>query len=66
MIQQQEEEILAGQNRIIGLNGELRNCLEAWEKEKALALPSRKQASKIEQDLMKFHDYASDLDKKNK
>ena len=48
LIQNQEDEILNDQNRIISLNAELRNCLEAWEKEKAAALPSRKQVHKIE------------------
>jgi hypothetical protein len=66
VIEKQEMEIIESQNRIINLNGELRNCLEAWEKEKAAAIPSRKQASKIEEDMNKFQSYAAELDKKTK
>ena len=66
LIDGQEEELLANQNRIISLNGELRNCLEAWEKEKAATLPARKQVHKIEEDLNKFQEYAIDLEKKTK
>jgi hypothetical protein len=54
LIERQEQEIVSAQNRIISLNNELRNCIEAWEKEKTAALPSRKQANKIEQDLVRF------------
>lgn len=54
------------QIRIISLNGELRNCLQAWEKEKAAAMPARRQSQKIEEDLMKFQSYASELDRKAK
>lgn len=48
------------------MNGELRNCLQAWEKEKAAAMPARRQSQKIEEDLMKFQSYASELDRKAK
>jgi hypothetical protein len=54
LIESQEDELASSQNRILSLNSELRSCLEAWEKEKAAALPSRKQAHKIEEDLIKF------------
>jgi endonuclease I len=66
VIERQEAELMEAQSRIISLNGELRNCLEAWEKEKAAAIPSRKQTSKIEEDMSKFQSYAADLDRKTK
>jgi hypothetical protein len=40
--------------------------LQAWEKEKAAAMPARRQSQKIEEDLMKFQSYASELDRKAK
>lgn len=52
--------------RIISLNGELRSCLEAWEKEKATSLPSKRQTAKIEEDMNKFQSFASELDRKTK
>jgi hypothetical protein len=48
------------------LNGELRSCLEAWEKEKTASIPSRKQTIKIEEDMNKFQSYAVELDRKTK
>lgn len=66
IIEEQEKELNESQIRIISLNGELRNCLQAWEKEKAAAMPARRQSQKIEEDLMKFQTYASELDRKAK
>lgn len=40
--------------------------MQAWEKEKAAAMPVRRQTQKIEEDLMKFQTYASELDRKAK
>lgn len=59
-------DLLESQSRIISLNGELRSCLEAWEKEKAASIPSRRQTIKIEEDMNRFQSYAAELDKKTK
>jgi hypothetical protein len=40
--------------------------LEAWDKEKAAYLPSRKQMTDLQSEMGKFQEYASDLDSKTK
>lgn len=46
-IQDQDDKLIENQNKIISLNSEIKNCLEAWEREKASAKASRKVAAEI-------------------
>lgn len=62
-MEQQNEEC---ERKISDLNGELKSCLEAWDKEKAAYLPSRKQMNDLQSEMGKFQDYASELDSKTK
>ena len=66
MLNEKEEDImeLERQNeecerKISELNGELKSCLEAWDKEKAAYLPSRKQMNDLTQEMGKFQEYAT-------
>lgn len=44
----------------------MKSCLEAWDKEKAAYLPSRKQMNDLQQEMGKFQEYATELDVKTK
>jgi protein-arginine kinase activator protein McsA len=73
LLNEKEQEILEleqenenCERKISELNEELKSCLEAWDKEKAASLPSRKQMNDLQSEMGKFQDYASELDTKTK